>query len=146
LIEKHIFNFGDLQKTKSNLMKHLLLTIFIFFSSVVSLCSQETGYVNFTLETSEIQPQKKYRKQSVTLLGCNTVVINNDKKYWEKAPEGLHWKKKNQVLKNVPYGYQFDKKYKRVTMFQNITSLLRLFLLEIKKGSRLKKPSMILGL
>lgn len=94
-------------------MKHLLLTIVILFSSILSLCSQGTGYVNFTLETTEIQPQEKYKQQPVELLGCNTVVTNKEKKYWKNAPQGLDWKKKNQVFENLPYGYQFDDKHKK---------------------------------
>jgi len=87
----------------------LLLVVSISFGQN-TLPSKTTGYVNFNLGTTEIQPQKKYEQQAVTLFGCNTIISNKSSTHWSKAPNGLQWRTKDQVFTDLPYGYQIDKK------------------------------------
>ena len=91
-------------------MKLLHINIILFSLLSLNLLSQDksTGYVNFNLDKSTIKPQNKYKDQGVTLLGCNTVVTNNETKYWKNAPEGLKWNTRNQVFSKIPYGYHND--------------------------------------
>ncbi|MDY8135008.1 hypothetical protein [Aquimarina sp. 2201CG5-10] len=97
-------------------MKHPFLTTIalLLFSSALlaqnTLPSTTTGYINFNVGSSEIQPQKEYSSQGVTLFGCNTIISNNSTENWSEAPNGLQWNTKNQVFANLPYGYQIDKK------------------------------------
>ncbi|MBQ4804756.1 hypothetical protein J8L88_17975 [Aquimarina sp. MMG015] len=94
--------------------QNLYMILILLFSSRIiaqnTLPSKTTAYVNFNVGASEIIPQEKYKQQGVTLLGCNTIISNEDIEYWSDAPSGLEWNKKDQVFKNLPYGYQIDKK------------------------------------
>ncbi len=96
-------------------MKPSLLFCALSLYSLASIAqntfpSQTYGYVNFSLESSSIQPQKGHRHQGITLFACNTIITNDSVEHWKGNPKGLEWNKNNQVFSNMPYGYQLDKK------------------------------------
>ncbi|NHN27771.1 hypothetical protein FIA58_018990 [Flavobacterium jejuense] len=94
------------------------MNYFIRYTFILVLCSSTllaqnilpsstSGYVNFNLGASTIKTDQTH---GVTLLGCNTIISNQNSKNWSSAPNGLQWHTKNQVFTNIPYGYQIDSK------------------------------------
>jgi len=75
---------------------------------VDSTLFKSLAYLNFNVGSSTVKPQKKYSKQAVEIIGCNTFITNKDSLNWNGDTLGLTWDSTNQIFKNIPYGYQKD--------------------------------------
>jgi len=81
--------------------KLIIFSLSLFFLTSVAIAQEKTGYVNFNLGKTTLKTKTSH---PITLYGCNTS-ITADSKYW-KGVKNFKWNKANQILSNIPFGYQ----------------------------------------